>query len=230
LRRGSGVGGDELLLLGEKFLPVSLVSLLFPCLLRPGMELWGFLSGSLSLFLDCLWLGDLEYNNLSPLPLVLLMVLLLLGEGERDSDLDGDGGLDLLLLAGLLHSTLVKLVSVGDLSLFLLPPPLPGLWSAEAFLAPGCGGGLLESAFCLEDVEGPGPFKRWRLRAFFFLRILVSVSALAFLSTSFLSLYLTSVKSGSETAFCLVDSSTLAGAGFPVIFSFRSTMVISWWI
>ena len=73
--------------------------------------------------MDCLWLGDLEYNNLSPLPLVLLMVLLLLGEGERDSDLDGDGGLDLLLLAGLLHSTLVKLVSVGEISLFLLPPP-----------------------------------------------------------------------------------------------------------
>ena len=154
------------------------------------------------------------------------MVLLLLGDGERDGDLDGEGSLDLLLLAGLLFSTLIQLVSVGDLSLLL--PLLPGLWSAEAFLAPGCGGGLLESAFCLEDVEGPGPFKRWRLRAFFFLRILVSVSALAFLSTSFLSLYLTSVKSGSETAFCLVDSSTLAGAGFPVIFSFRSTMVISW--
>ena len=39
VRRGGGVGGDELLLLGEKVLPVSLVLLLFPCLLRPGMEL-----------------------------------------------------------------------------------------------------------------------------------------------------------------------------------------------
>jgi hypothetical protein len=37
--RGGGVVGDELLLLGEKFLPVSLVLLLFPCLLRPGMGL-----------------------------------------------------------------------------------------------------------------------------------------------------------------------------------------------
>jgi hypothetical protein len=79
------------------------------------------------------------------LPLVLLMVLLLLGDGERDGDLDGEGSLDLLLLAELLFSTLVKLVSVGDLSFFL--PLLPGLWSAEAFLAPGCGRGLLESVF-----------------------------------------------------------------------------------
>ena len=74
------------------------------------------------------------------MPLVLLMVPLLLG------DLDGEGSLDLLLLAGLLFSTLVKLVSVGDHSLLL--PLLPGLWSAEAFLAPGCGRGLLESVFC----------------------------------------------------------------------------------
>ena len=119
------------------------------------------------------------------------MVLRLLGDGERDGDLDGEGSLDLLLLAGLLFSTLVKLVSVGDLSLLL--PLLPGLWSAEAFLAPGCGGGLLESVFCLEEDEGPGPVQGWWLWAFFFRKFFLSVSALAFLSTSFLSLYITSV-------------------------------------
>jgi hypothetical protein len=75
------------------------------------------------------------------------MVLLLLGQGEKDGDLGGEGSLDLLVLARLLYSTVVKLVSVGDLFLFLRPP-LPGLWSAEAFLAPGFGGGLLESVFC----------------------------------------------------------------------------------
>jgi hypothetical protein len=60
------------------------------------------------------------------------MWLLLLGDGAGDGegDLDAVGGLDFLLLAGLLHSALVKLVSVGDLSLFLLLP-LPGLWSAK---------------------------------------------------------------------------------------------------
>ena len=60
------------------------------------------------------------------------MWLLLLGDGEGDGkgDLDGGGGLDLLLLAGLLYSALVKLVSVGDLSLLLLIP-LPVLWSAK---------------------------------------------------------------------------------------------------
>jgi hypothetical protein len=100
------------------------------------------------------------------LPLVLLMVLLLLGDGERDGDLDGDGSLDLLLLAGLLFSTLVKLVSVGDLSLLL--PLLPGLSSAESFLDPGCGRGLLESVSCLEEDEGPGPVHGLRLWAFFF--------------------------------------------------------------
>ena len=100
------------------------------------------------------------------MPLVLLMVLLLLGDGERDGDLDGEGSLDLLLLVWLLFSTLIQLVSVGDLSLLL--PLLPRLWSAEAFLAPGCGGGLLESVFCLEEDEGPGPVQGWWLWAFFF--------------------------------------------------------------
>jgi hypothetical protein len=65
------------------------------------------------------------------LPLVLGMALLLLGKGEWDGDLDGEESLD-LLLGGLLSSSLVQLVTVGDLSLFL--PLLPGLWSAEAFL------------------------------------------------------------------------------------------------
>jgi hypothetical protein len=37
-RRRGGVGGDGLFVLGEKCLPVSLL-LLFPCMLRPGMEL-----------------------------------------------------------------------------------------------------------------------------------------------------------------------------------------------
>jgi hypothetical protein len=58
--RGGGVGGgdEHLLLLGEKVL-------LFPFLLRPGMDLWAFLSGILSFFLECLWLGDLDQDNLS---------------------------------------------------------------------------------------------------------------------------------------------------------------------
>jgi hypothetical protein len=43
---GGGVdGGDELLLLlGEKVLPVCRLVLLFPFLVRPGMDLWAFLS------------------------------------------------------------------------------------------------------------------------------------------------------------------------------------------
>ena len=40
-------------------------------------------------------------------------------------------------------------MSVGFLS--RLDPLLPGLWSAVAFLAPGCDGGLLESFFFLDD-------------------------------------------------------------------------------
>ena len=41
---------------------------------------------------------------------------------------------------------------MGDLSrLYLL---LPGLRSAEAFLAPGCDGGFLESVFCLDEDDG----------------------------------------------------------------------------
>ena len=43
-------------------------------------------------------------------------------------------------------------MSVGLLS--LLDPLLPGLWSAVAFLAPGCDGGLLESFFFLDDDDG----------------------------------------------------------------------------
>ena len=35
-----------------------------------------------------------------------------------------------------------------------LDPLLPGLWSAVAFLAPGCDGGLLESFFFLDDDDG----------------------------------------------------------------------------
>ena len=125
LRGGGVVGGDELLLLlGEKVLPMCKLVLLFPFLLRPEMDLWAFLSGILSFFLECLWLGDIDQDNLSSLPLVLLMWLLLLGDGAGDGegDLDSVGGLDLLLLAGLLHSALEKLVSVGDISLFLLLP------------------------------------------------------------------------------------------------------------
>ena len=41
---------------------------------------------------------------------------------------------------------------VGLLS--LLDPLLPGLWSAIAFLAPGCDGGLPESFFLLDDDGG----------------------------------------------------------------------------
>ena len=82
---------------------------------------------------------------------MLLAVLLLLGDGDGVGDLVAEGSLD-LLLGGLLSSSLMKLVSVGDLSLLL--PLLPGLRSAEAFLAPGCDGGLLESVFCLDEDDG----------------------------------------------------------------------------
>ena len=122
----------------------------------------------------------------------------------------------------------MKLVSVGDLSLLL--PVLAWLWSAEAFLAPGCGGGLLESVFCLEedDEAGSGPVQGWWLWAFFFCSFFLAESALAFLSTSFWSLSLTSVKAGLPTGLSLVVSSNLAGACFSVILSLRSMMVTSW--
>ena len=83
--------------------------------------------------------------------MVLLAVLLLLGDGGGDADLDAEGSLD-LLLGGLLSSSLQKLEVVWLLS--LLDPLLPGLWSAVAFLAPGCDGGLPESFFLLHDDGG----------------------------------------------------------------------------
>jgi hypothetical protein len=128
LRGGEGDGDKFLLLLGEKVLLMCWLVLLFPVLLRPGMDLWDCLSGILSFFLECLLLGDLDQYSLSSLPLVLLMWPLLLGEGAGDGegdlllgggagdgegDLDSVGGLDLFLLGGLLFSG----VSSGDLSL-----------------------------------------------------------------------------------------------------------------
>ena len=83
--------------------------------------------------------------------MVLLAVLLLLGDGGGDADLYAEGSLN-LLLGGLLSSSLQKLEVVGLLS--LLDPLLPGLWSAFAFLAPGCDGVLPESFFLLHDDGG----------------------------------------------------------------------------
>ena len=75
----------------------------------------------------------------------VFLLLIVVGEGV----LEGDLGILDLLLGGLLTSSLEQL---DDLSLFLLL--LPGLWSAEAFLAPGDGGCLLAAVLSL--VEGIG--------------------------------------------------------------------------
>ena len=121
----------------------------------------------------------------------------------------------------------MKLVSVGDLSLFLLLP-LPGLRSAEVFLAPGFGGSLLESDLGLEEDEVPGPVQRCLLGAFFFLSIFCSVSALAFFSIFSWSLLTSLLAKAGLAGFGLVFSSTLGGAGFPVILALRSTISVSW--
>ena len=75
----------------------------------------------------------------------------------------------------------------------------------------------------------PGPVQRCLLGAFFFLSKALAVSALAFSSIFSWFLNLTSLLAKAGLG-CLglVVSSTLGGAGFPVILALRSGITVSW--